>query len=895
MKSLTIFKSTARHRPWWLAAANIVAMLFAIIFQMTSGNVGAATSTSTASTCTVAPCIGWVAYNIVGVRPTQNEACEATYTYRKATATSPGLNFYAWEVVPRSSGNLCFIRGVQGNADATVIYPLSEYKYPEAPSLAQDAPESCPVGNPTFPGSGTKTHMEHVYEASFANPLRFDFKYRSRSDAIVQTAGWSSTYSRRIAVFGNAIVVIDDDGGARVHNDIGKPNEWRSADAQNVVNQTFDSAGQKTGWIAQNFKDDSVETYNTEGQLLSIKQRNGWVTSMQYGTNRKLVSVTNQFGRRLVFGYDSAGRMSSLTTPQGAITRYGYDSAGNLTSITWPDGNIKRFHYEDSRFARALTGVTDESGRRIGTYTYDAQGRIAETKRADGADRFQFSYANGPLGPRTQVTDFSSGTAASRTYDFIAQGQFLRPAAVSAPCAQCGTTALSTQYDAQGNKTREVAHDGTITFYAYNAKGQEIERATFSAQYKTSSTRPALGLAIAVTSTWWGTAWNLPTHVAQPGRYSTYTYNANGMLTGHSTVVTTDATGAAKFSPVKSGPVRATSYGYDANNFNTSVVELIDSVENQRWTLAYDTLGGLTGITDVTGAQSASITQNNADGRVLSGATDQGVPIAIAYSPRGSISQITRGTQTARFTYNTMGTLIQVRTPDNQVIDYVVDASQTLVDIKLNGASVSSQMLALGKYPDSAFKGQIELAKQALIRSVEGLLRSAHAQVVVVGGGWRPASPVYDPRSDMMMSPISGPDEAIRVIQEAIARACRCDPNRGFAAPKFTTVTFAHVFGAGHVIPMFSDKSTFASTEKVGQTLVDEVITRATGKTTKDTRDVYSVDMGRIVGMRYDRASTSSDKRVPTQWITMIVERSNCSSIWRANEVVTLYPDKERR
>jgi hypothetical protein len=101
---------------------------------------------------------------------------------------------------------------------------------------------------------------------------------------------------------------------------------------------------------------------------------------------------------------------------------------------------------------------------------------------------------------------------------------------------------------------------------------------------------------------------------------------------------------------------------------------------------------------------------------------------------------------------------------------------------------------------------------------------------------------------------------------------------------------------SGHMTPMFSDKSTFASTERVGQSLVDEIIARASpnDKETDGTRDAYNVNMGRVVGMRYDRTSTSSDKRVPTQWITMIVERSNCSSTWRANEVVTLYPDRKR-
>ena len=125
--------------------------------------------------------------------------------------------------------------------------------------------------------------------------------------------------------------------------------------------------------------------------------------------------------------------------------------------------------------------------------------------------------------------------------------------------------------------------------------------------------------------------------------------------------------------------------------------------------------------------------------------------------------------------------------------------------------------------------------------------------------------------------------------------ACRCDPSQGVGAPKFTEVTFAHVFYGGHMTPMFSDQSYFAPTEKVGQALVDEVVARPGKKDVGGTRDIYNVNMGRIVGVRYDKDSTSSDKRVPTQWITLVVERNNCSSTWRFNEVVTIYPDRERQ
>jgi hypothetical protein len=65
--------------------------------------------------------------------------------------------------------------------------------------------------------------------------------------------------------------------------------------------------------------------------------------------------------------------------------------------------------------------------------------------------------------------------------------------------------------------------------------------------------------------------------------------------------------------------------------------------------------------------------------------------------------------------------------------------------------------------------------------------------------------------------------------------------------------------------PMFSDQSYFAPTEKVGQALVDEVVARPGKKDTDGTRDIYNVNIGRVVGMRYDKDSASSNNLVSNQ------------------------------
>jgi hypothetical protein len=131
-----------------------------------------------------------------------------------------------------------------------------------------------------------------------------------------------------------------------------------------------------------------------------------------------------------------------------------------------------------------------------------------------------------------------------------------------------------------------------------------------------------------------------------------------------------------------------------------------------------------------------------------------------------------------------------------------------------------------------------------------------------------------------------------------VARACECKPSGGYSRPTFTLVTYAHVLFGGHLSPLFSDKSYFASTEKVGQALVDEVIAKASappGKIVRDgNMDVYHAPMGRDIGM-VSSDFASSVPFVSTQWVRMVVERSNCAGRWGGNEVVTIFPEDRPR
>jgi len=131
-----------------------------------------------------------------------------------------------------------------------------------------------------------------------------------------------------------------------------------------------DASGNRSGWSYRVWADDSAESYDALGVLLSITTRHGWLTTLTYSTTSTsatvakkpglLIRVRNHFGRELNFVYDTRLRISQVLPP-GAVAgaaagsasspiRYVYDEAaslvsgvtaqGQLTSIVWQDGTL---------------------------------------------------------------------------------------------------------------------------------------------------------------------------------------------------------------------------------------------------------------------------------------------------------------------------------------------------------------------------------------------------------------------------------------------------------------------------------------------------------------------------------------------------------------------------
>jgi YD repeat-containing protein len=602
----------------------------------------------------------------------------------------------------------------------------------------------CPVSG-TDPAQGRSFSQEQDYAGAGSQPLDFKRQYLSTGSLGTSSLGpqWRHTYSRSLewadGTGTRGLAIRGDGRGIYFKPQPGATSPttpWVAElpQVRDTLLPVLDATGALTAIQYRNTADDSVETYDSTGKLLSIKARNGQTTTLTYTTTGTtlLTSIKNAFGRELKLVYDAQNRLTQLLPP-GAIQdtgaglatspiRYNYAEAASLgagvaaqnqlTSVTWQDGKVKRYHYEDARRPTLLTGITDEAGVKILTYGYDAQGRVTSTQKAGVVDPITLSYGSGATANQTTVTDNTGANASltSRTYTFGVMGGgtsntngILYPQTVSAPCSQCGSTAASSTYTAVGNLTKQIAHDGTVIFFAYDAKGRQTEKATFPASYQSSATRPALNLATAVISTQWHATYNLPTKTAEPTKLTAYTYDAQGNLTGKGETQTSDTTGAKAYTATQAAntPIKSTGWSYSATSqLPLTIVETekaygtTTTVQTGSWVYAYDSAGNVTSVKDVLipSNPTGNFTTTNSQGNVTQGVDDSGVAFKMTYGPRGELRSYAYGaTYSIAYSYTPEGDFSEAIATDGGRVKYEYDANRRLTKITDNGVLLYAQ------------------------------------------------------------------------------------------------------------------------------------------------------------------------------------------------------------
>jgi RHS repeat-associated protein len=416
--------------------------------------------------------------------------------------------------------------------------------------------------------------------------------------------------------------------------------------------------------------------YDLRGRLESVVQGTGAdqrTLSFAYNPQGYLETVTDPLGRAVGYEYDLAGRVTRQIMPDNREILYSYDANGNLSSLTPPGRPAHVFRYTnidqteeyvppdvgagtnstlyEYDLDKALTKISRPDGLGI-DFVYDSAGRLSTQTTPEGATGYTYDPTTGKL---TTVTA-PAGSALNFTYN----------------------GALLTQTDWTGEITGNVgfSYDNEFRVTGISVNGAN----PIMYQYDADS------------------------FLTQAGDLTLSRSAQNGLLTGTSLGTVSDSLSYDGFGEVTQRDAKfsgasffKTDYSYDKLSRITRKVESIGVLTNM-FDYGYDPAGRLVEVM-LNGTIISSYTYD-ANGNRLThaqgGNTDTGIYDAqdrlltyggasYTYTANGELKSKTAGAQTTSYDYDVLGNLRKVTLPDNQTIDYVIDAANRRVGKKVNG------------------------------------------------------------------------------------------------------------------------------------------------------------------------------------------------------------------
>jgi RHS repeat-associated protein len=375
--------------------------------------------------------------------------------------------------------------------------------------------------------------------------------------------------------------ITDPDGRTRseTHDSFGRLTSRTSAlghrwqfeyDAFNNLTATIDATSQR-----------SETFYNIDNLPSRETDAFGTVTARrQYNPDGRITEQRDAAGRVTRNTYDSFGRIWKVTDPAGDVTEFLYSDSdpegARPTDIIYP--TFRRVLAYDFRNRRVTT--TDRNGDtvlRTTIHEIDTRGNVVAITDSEGR-REQFAYDG--LGRLTRAT---SGGGLVQTFTY---NRFNKVTSYTTPDGKLWSTA----YRADGLRSSETSPEGRVRSFTYTESG-EPKRTTEPNGDAQLITYDNDGRATDF-------AWFAAANPATPQKAVTYSYDANGRMTGYSMADSSasfgyDEKGRKTSETVNFGPFsRTRSWTYHPDD---RIHTYTDATGSTR-TYNYDEAGRLAGI-----------------------------------------------------------------------------------------------------------------------------------------------------------------------------------------------------------------------------------------------------------------------------------------------------------
>jgi len=429
------------------------------------------------------------------------------------TNPQTGLPFTGNNVVwgTWNNGSVCPAHvpsGVFPNCEPdNTICPTGQIGYlPDCVSIASGAASNlggnCPnnTSNPINIPTGNKFFQVNDYRDDNFSFSRF---YNSL------TGGWRFSYRQKLTVHPDFITAERADGKGIFFTKVSGNFNTKSQRRESL---SFDGTV-----YSLRFTNNTIETYDATGRLLSIDSQYQERTSLTYIDDQIIVSKAGS-QLRLTLGVN--GEVTQVDFPNGTNNSYAYQVTRNrplLTSVLSSTGFANVFFYEDNRFPTYITGIEDANGNRISSVQYDDNYRVISSEKGplnSGIERTQIQY--NADGTRT----LTNALGKQNIYHFTQfNGEYKMTQVEGIASGNCAAANKNYTYDTNGFMASKTDWKGNTTTYLHNDRGQELSR------IEASGTPQARSIA-----TEWHSEFNLPVRIVEPERETVMTYDANGRL-----------------------------------------------------------------------------------------------------------------------------------------------------------------------------------------------------------------------------------------------------------------------------------------------------------------------------------------------------------------------------
>ncbi|WP_410626763.1 RHS repeat-associated core domain-containing protein [Amycolatopsis sp. cmx-8-4] len=475
-----------------------------------------------------------------------------------------------------------------------------------------------------------------------------------------------------------------------------------------------------SGWTITDHDTNSVSTFDSTGQLVSIKDRNAQTSAFTYASG-KLSQVTSTRGgagartanltwsgplatigqtgddgtaRSATYTY-TAGKLTKITDPTSKDTQFGYDpTTGDLTTITNEAGKQTAIQYDASHRVKKVTQENPAGGAAT-RFTYYSAGETlvaspnnTETIPANGPQTDCFLNAQelvtsvaDPLGrgraktytPFTDVATSTSGTGGVTTFGHdpaVNAGESLT--GVTAPTGAKATATYANTGAAKYLPSGGTDGQGNAKLFTYDGAGNPLSSANTAATATSKVDYNADG--------------TLNTSTDPRGNVTDYTANADHQITDVAppagsglAAIAISYDGFGRLHAVRDGRGLRTIYAYDRAD-RVKTIQYSDGTPDVAFT--YDGAGNVLTRTDTSGTTTFTYdAQNRITSRT---ANSGGGTLSYGYDKAGNLTSKTDARGATTYGYDAANQVTEMTTPNGQKTAFAYDDDGKRTDTWFN-------------------------------------------------------------------------------------------------------------------------------------------------------------------------------------------------------------------